>query len=45
MAGKLDTQEWIDATKNGRAYAFFARDDILWDTSRRQIQMHTGRRH
>ena len=30
MAGKLDTQGWIDATKNGRAYAFFVRDDILW---------------
>jgi hypothetical protein len=30
MAGKLDTQGWIDATKNGRAYAFFVRDEILW---------------
>jgi hypothetical protein len=30
MAGKLDTQGWIDATRNGRAYAFFLRDGILW---------------
>jgi len=30
MAGKLDTQGWIDATRNGRAYAFFLRDEILW---------------
>jgi hypothetical protein len=30
MAGKLDTQGWIDATRNGRAYAFFLRNEILW---------------
>jgi hypothetical protein len=30
MAGNLDTQGWIDATRNGRAYAFFLRDGILW---------------
>ena len=29
MAGKLDTQGWIDATRNGRAYAFFLRNEIL----------------
>ena len=28
MAGKLDTQGWIDATRNGRNYAFFLRDGI-----------------
>ena len=30
MAGKLDTQGWIDATRNGRAYAFFLRNETLW---------------
>jgi hypothetical protein len=30
MAGKLDTQGWIDATRDGRAYAFFLRNEILW---------------
>ena len=30
MAGKLDTQGWIDATRNGRAYAFILRNEILW---------------
>jgi hypothetical protein len=30
MTGKLDTQGWIDATRNRRAYAFFVRGDILW---------------
>jgi hypothetical protein len=31
MTGKLDSQGWIDATtKNGRAYAFFVRNGILW---------------
>jgi len=30
MEGKLDTQGWIDGTRNGRAYAFFLRNEILW---------------
>ena len=30
MAGKLDTRGWIDATRNGRAYAFFLRNETLW---------------
>jgi hypothetical protein len=31
MAGKLDTQGWIDrADVKGRPYAFFVRDGTIW---------------
>jgi len=30
MAPKVDTQGWIDVTDNGREFAYFVRDGMLW---------------